>query len=276
MTRWLVRFGYDGAPFRGWARQPGARTVEGELRGGLVRYGLTSSPDLLRLEVASRTDRGVSARGNAFALSTELDGMPLLRALNGISADIYCTAALPVAEQFRVRSASRRIYRYYEPGRGRDFDSWKIAAAVLAGEVDVRSFGRSKTGAEPVWRTIESVTVTRRRQGAVIEVRAPSFVWGMVRKLVGALREHDAGRLTIARLSAGVRGQVRLSLPMAEPEGLVLWDVQYPLRWKYRWGGPNRRQQARRKSMNDALAVRAEVLRSLPTFDRGASRLPPD
>ncbi len=217
----------------------------------------------------------MSARGNALALSTEVEGPALLRALNGISPDICCTAALPVAEQFRVRSAVRRIYRYYEPGPDRDFDSWKSAAAMLTGRVDVRSFGRSIPAADPVWRTIESVTVTRLRLGAVIEVRAPSFVWGMVRKLVGALREHDGGHLTAARLGAGVRGQVRLSLPMAEPEGLVLWEVQYPLRWKYRWEGPNRRQQARRKSMKEAVSVRAAVLRSLPAFGRGASpRLP--
>ena len=97
----------------------------------------------------------------------------------------------------------------------------------------------------------------------MVEVCARSFVWGMVRKIVGALREHDAGRLTTDRLAAGVQGRLRLSLPMAEPEGLVLWDVQYPLRWKFRWDGPNRHQRARAQSERDALRVRAEVLGSI-------------
>jgi len=262
--RWLVRVGYDGASFQGWARQPGAKTVEGEVRNGLVRYGLAASAETLRLEVASRTDRGVSARGNALALSTALEGPTLLRALNGISSEIYCTAAVAVPYSFRVRSSDRRVYRYYEPGSGRDFGAWKKAAAVLVGDVDVRSFGRSIPRTEPVWRTIESITVTQRGRGAVIEVRAPSFVWGMVRKLVGALREHGAGRLPIERLAAGARGEVRLLLPMAEPEGLVLWDVQYPLRWTNRWEGPNRRQKARARLVFDSLGVRRDVLRSLP------------
>jgi len=210
----------------------------------------------------------VSARANALTLSTDLDGRVLLRALNGISAEIFFTAATPVEGDFRPRSAVRRVYRYFEPGFGRDFDAWGAAAGTLVGAVDVRSFGRSIPSAVPVWRTVESVTVTRRRGGATVEVRAPSFVWGMVRKIVGALREHDAGRLPLARLTSAVRGQVRLPLPMAEPDGLVLWDVQYPLRWRFRWEGPNRHQRARARSVLDTLRTRTEVLRSLPLSGR--------
>jgi tRNA pseudouridine38-40 synthase len=261
--RWLVRFGYDGAPFRGWARQPGARTIEGEIRGGLDRSPGLCSADPSRVEVASRTDRGVSARGNALVLASDLSGPVLLRALNGISPEIFFTAAVPVDDTFRVRRAVRRVYRYFEPGADRDFGGWTTAAAVLTGELDARSFGRSIGGTEPVWRTVESIQVAVRREGAVIEVRAPSFVWGMVRKLVGALREHENGRLSLSQLAAGARGQTRLSLPMAEAEGLVLWDVQYPLRWRVRWEGPNRHQRRRAVSVRESLRVRMNILRCL-------------
>ena len=50
---------YDGTHFRGWARQPGLRTVQGTLEDALARI-LGGDP---RLVVAGRTDAGVHATG---------------------------------------------------------------------------------------------------------------------------------------------------------------------------------------------------------------------
>ena len=263
--RWLVRFSYDGRSFAGWARQPGLRTVEGELLRGLLRLGVVPSVEAARLSVASRTDRGVSARANAFVVSTELAGEVLLRSLNGISPEVTCSAAAPVSEEFRVRRAVRRTYRYFEPLGVHHPDRWERAAGLFTGPIDVRSFGRGLPASAPVQRPVESVTVTLTRGGLVVEIRAPSFVWGMVRKVVGALREHDAGRLPLSRLEAALRGQARLTLPMAEAEGLVLWEVEYPFPWTLHWDGPHRHQQARMRSLVDSLWVRSEVLRALQT-----------
>jgi len=262
-VRWLVRFGYDGHLFAGWARQPGLRTVEGELLRGLVRLGVASSPDAAELAVASRTDRGVSARANAFAVTTGLSSGVFLRSLNGISTEITCTAAVPVADDFRVRRALRRTYRYFEPLGEHDPVRWERAARLFCGSVDIRSFGRGLPAGAPVERTIESVAVTVTEGGLVVEVRAPSFVWGMVRKIIAAIREHDAGRLPLTRLEAALKGRTRLTLPLAEPEGLVLWDVEYPFPWTLRWNGPNRHQLARARSQVESLWVRSEVMKAL-------------
>jgi len=266
-TRWLVRFGYDGTEFAGWARQPGLRTVEGTIRAGLVRAAIAPDAASARLEVASRTDRGVHARGNALAVTSDLRAEALLRALNGVSAEIWCTAAAPVPETFRVRRAVRRTYRYFEPGAGRNLARWQRAAARFAGSVDTRSFGRGAAPGVGSARTVESVDVTRIDGGLLVEVTAPSFVWGMVRKIVSALRQHDEGKLSLARLDAGIRGTERLSLPLAEPDRLVLWDVEYPIAWTHRWTGPNRRQDARRRAAGDALWARARMLEALAGDD---------
>jgi tRNA pseudouridine38-40 synthase len=261
--RWLVRFGYDGRSFAGWARQPGLRTVEGELLRGLVRLRVVSSAEAARVAVASRTDRGVSARANAFALSTDIPGGVLLRSLNGISTELIFSAAAPVPEEFRARGAARRTYRYFEPVGMHRLERWERAARLFSGTVDVRSFGRGLPTGAPVPRSIESVTVTPIEGGLVVEVRAPSFVWGMVRKIIAALREYDAGRLTLARLEAALKGEVRLTLPTVEPEGLVLWEVEYPFPWTLNWIGPNRHQQAWVRAQTDSLWVQSEVLRAL-------------
>ena len=267
-----MRFGYDGTALNGWARQPGLPTVEGELRKGLVRTGVVSRRANPRLEVASRTDRGVSARANALSLTTTLDAPRLLERLNAIDPRFFFTGAAEVEETFRVRSARRRTYRYFEASSLGRPEVREEAARLFSGEIDVRSFGRGIPASEPHRRTVEAVTLTPVLGGEVIEVRAPSFVWGMVRKIVGALREVGAGRLTPARLRAAIDGRVRLTLPLAEPEPLVLWEVDLGIPWTTLWAGPTRSQQARQIDERNSWWVRGHLLNALPPYGDGAVR----
>ena len=225
---------------------------------------MTGDPGSLSLEVASRTDRGVSARANALTLRSSLTAATLLRSLNGIDPNIFFTAATPVPEEFRARHAVRRTYRYFEAAHGEnDRRAWE-AAPLFRGTVDVRSLGRSIPSTAPSWRAIESVTVRPLDGGWLVEVRAPAFVWGMVRKIVAALRQVDAGRLSAARLRSALEGKVRLTLPMAEPEPLVLWEVEYDLPWTVLWRGPNRGQAAAARAHRDTLWVRSRLIDALP------------
>jgi tRNA pseudouridine38-40 synthase len=262
-TRWFVQFGYDGHPFAGWARQPGQRTVEGDLRRGLVRSATVPDIDGARLEVASRTDRGVSARANVLALTSPLPGPALLRALNGIAPEIYFTAAAPVPLSSHPRHARRRWYRYFEPREDHDLARWKEGAQVLTGRIDVRSFGRDLSSRGPVWRSIDEVTVRRSRSWLIIDLRAPSFVWGMVRKIIAALRALDEGTLSVAELSEAVQGRRRLALPLAEPDFLVLWKVDTGRRWTVRAVRPGRRQLAYFGDQQRLVTTRARILPEL-------------
>jgi tRNA pseudouridine38-40 synthase len=262
MTRWLVRFGYDGAGFAGWARQPGLRTVEGVLREGIPRTGVAPTAEAAELSVASRTDRGVSAQGNALALTSPLPAAAVLRALNGIAPEIFFTAVREVPTGFSARAATSRSYRYFEPAEGHRLERWREAAARIHGEVDVRSFGRELPIDRPTLRAVEHIRIRQSgRRWFLVDVQAPSFVWGMVRKIVAALRRVDEGSLSLAQLEAALRGEHRLTLPLAEPEGLVLREVRYPGRWALVWRGPNRNQTryfsevTRRARVREAVAL---------------------
>ena len=59
MVRLRIDLAYRGAPFHGWARQPGLLTVQGCLEDALTLI----TRQLVQLTVAGRTDAGVHARG---------------------------------------------------------------------------------------------------------------------------------------------------------------------------------------------------------------------
>ncbi|MEV1248072.1 tRNA pseudouridine synthase A [Nonomuraea sp. NPDC050022] len=61
VVRLRLDLGYDGTDFSGWARQPGLRTVQGEIERALGRILRLAEPPALT--VAGRTDAGVHARG---------------------------------------------------------------------------------------------------------------------------------------------------------------------------------------------------------------------
>jgi tRNA pseudouridine(38-40) synthase len=201
--------------------------------------------------------------GNALTMESSLSGPTLLKSLNGISPEIFFTAASEVSEEFRVRGATRRVYRYFEPTLPHDLYRVSEAARLFVGTVDVRSFGRGLPTSTPVWRSMDSVVVRAGPDGVTVEVQAPSFVWGMVRKIVAALRDIDAGRLALPRLAAALAGKERLTLPMAEPGPLVLWSVEYDVPWTHRWSGPNRHQSRWWSTMREGLAARQRVLDAL-------------
>src|SRR3954471_6107613 len=102
---------YDGGSFRGWARQPGLRTVQGEVETALA----TVLREPVELTVAGRTDTGVHARGQvaSFLTAAEVPG-DLARRANGLGPrDIALTSATKTEDGFHARrDALSRTYRY--------------------------------------------------------------------------------------------------------------------------------------------------------------------
>src|SRR5207247_6535530 len=111
-VRLKLTVAYDGTRFRGWARQPGERTVEDVLRVALDRvYG---APD--NLAVAGRTDTGVHALANVVSVDVD-GGPPPDRAVAAINAllprDLAVSRVEPARYDFHARYDARsRSYRY--------------------------------------------------------------------------------------------------------------------------------------------------------------------
>ena len=162
---------YDGTGFRGWARQPGERTVEGEVRAALGDL----YPGFSELAVAGRTDTGVHAIANV--VSVQVDGGPpperAAEALNAsLPADVAIVAGERTADGFHARFDARsRSYRYrvwrrrerpaLEANRALwhphalDFDGLNAQAELLVGEHDFRAFTPTETQHEVFVRVVE-------------------------------------------------------------------------------------------------------------------------
>jgi tRNA pseudouridine38-40 synthase len=239
---------YNGAPFRGFARQPEVRTVQGDLEAALQR--------VLQVPVttfgAGRTDAGVHALGQVVSIPEapdDIDPVKLRDSLNSMLSPWIavgsCNAAHP---DFHARfSARSRTYMYailegeipspflasttlYHP-EPLDVGLMNEAGGYLVGEHDFSSFGRVEENQSAV-RNLFELRTWRDDRLVKIRARANSFIQQMVRSLVGTLVQVGEGRRQVEEVIDILSARDRaMAGPVAPPHGLCLVSVEYDEGW---------------------------------------------
>lgn len=252
----LVHLSYDGAPYAGFARQPGISTVQGELERALstiYRRDVTTV-------CAGRTDAGVHALDQAisFEVSEEERDMrtapKLVRSLNALTDDTIAVVSAELRPPgFSARfDAISREYRYRlvigdrPPLFMRDYAWWcasirqldlpamREGAAYLVGEHDFKSFCKAVSAQDkPTCRFVERIEVEREMQMGeeciVVRVVGNAFLHSMVRTIVGTLVEVGTHRREPAWVGSALAAcDRRAAGPTAPAAGLVFWQVDYP------------------------------------------------
>jgi len=226
-VRIALKVFYDGGPFYGSQRQPGRRTVEGELLRALERAGISFTD----FKAAGRTDRGVSALGNVYAL-TKVSGLLTPRLLNSVlPVEIRVVAAQEVEEGFNPRHARERVYKYFLFDEGLSIPAMEQAARELVGRKSFHNFS-SRDYRDPV-RELKEVSIAPARGVVVLSFTGESFLWQMVRRITTALRMAGKGELGPEDVRELLKRDVRRKLPPSEPENLVLWDVRYSFTFRH-------------------------------------------
>ena len=236
-----VKLAYDGRPFIGSQRQPEGRTVESETITALQRIGAITSPEESRFFLASRTDRGVSALGNVAAFKTSFSREALLRALNAAAKDVLFYAWAEVPDTFKPRRARERWYRYLLPSHGLDVEAVKQCATLLEGRHDFRRF--CKPNGRPTVRTLNSIEIEVCDGIIVVDLRAREFLHNMVRRMVAAMTEVGAGRVSLEAVSRALEGEA-ISFGLAPPEPLTLMDVSHDIVFNVQYPPTLRRKVA--------------------------------
>lgn len=253
---------YDGTHFRGWAKQPGLRTVQGVLEGALAR--IVGSD--VRFIVAGRTDAGVHASGQV--VHVDLDDAQWSRVVSrhgraahdpagslagrmrgvlGAYPDVTVISSTLAPEGFDARfSAVWRRYRYrladdragYDPMRRADTTSIRgeldveamdAAARTLIGLHDFAAYCKAREEGTTI-RTLLDYRWSRDADGVLVaEVKADAFCHSMVRALVGACAAVGSGRLDVDDVAVLRDAGVRTSeFKVLAARGLTLTEVGYP------------------------------------------------
>lgn len=244
---------YNGAPFSGFARQPGQLTVQGELEQALSL--VFRRP--MEVVCSGRTDAGVHALGQVVSFDVtndELEGRNLYslrRSLNALThEDITVREVEERQPGFSARFDARwREYHYHvcldevPPLFMRDFswyvhgqldiDAMREAAAYLVGEHDFKSFCMAASAVgKPTCRNVHEISLSREMimgEGILtIKVVGNAFLHSMVRTIVGTLVMVGRGQRKPEWVREVLEARNRTAAGENAPAaGLVFWRVQY-------------------------------------------------
>jgi tRNA pseudouridine38-40 synthase len=244
----MLTVAYDGMNYKGFARQPGAVTVEGTLNHCI--HALTGED--IEVIGASRTDAGVHALGNVavFDTSSSIPADRFAPALNRLlPEDIRIVSSREVPDEFHPRHCdSVKTYEYrimnssigyptdryytYSCSYDLDVNQMEAGGSYLIGEHDFTSFCNVQSQARDHVRTIYDLKVVRNDDLVVIVVKGGGFLYNMVRIIAGTLIQVGRGRNRPEDVKKMLEARDRsFAGPTAPPQGLFL--IGYDFQEKY-------------------------------------------
>lgn len=187
--RIALKIAYIGNGYHGYQIQPNVPTIEKELFRTLEELKIISDPKSARYIGSGRTDAGVNALGQVIAFNTTNPKLAIPRVINSkLPPSIWVWSRAEVPYDFDPRrDAVSREYKYFICGECYNIPLMRKASKLLKGTHDFANFG-TQDGDKSTVRTVERIDIRVEGRFINLDIKADSFVWHMVRKIVTALR----------------------------------------------------------------------------------------
>ncbi len=237
-----IRYRFDGSMFYGFQRQPGKRTVQGEIEK-LLDIVLREKVNMIS---AGRTDRGVHAleQVSNFLTSSPIPTEKLKYALNkGLPLDIEVFEVKDVDIEFNSRfMAKNRAYRYIISWIKNPFESRYVTLVhekmdknrfirilnPLIGVNDFNNFRLSDCGSKTSIREIYSITGEEKENKLIIDIKGNSFLKSQIRIMMGTALDIYFGNQNEDCLRDMLKNPNKDFIKkVADPYGLYLSEVNY-------------------------------------------------
>lgn len=234
---------YDGTDFLGWQESIDGKTIEASLRKTLE----TIYQHPIRLQAASRTDRGVHAEKQVVNFITEktIDLNRLQISLNQLlPAAIRILKIEEVSNTFHpTLDAIRKEYHYLictgpvqSPFHRHfswhllsplDLDLMRKGATLLTGTHDFKAFANKGEPKKTVC-TLTRLEIIQNGFHLRCEIEGNRFLYKMVRNLVGTLVYLGSGKLSLDGVKALLTNKDRTLAGITAPaHGLTLKEIYY-------------------------------------------------
>lgn len=233
--RYMFKFYYIGGKrYHGSQRQQNLLTIEECLLNALREKNYISNYESSGFEVASRTDRLVSARGAAFSIISAKN--PILMEINSaLPKNIGIWAHVDIPLDFHLRfNAISRHYKYVVTNDVLDLNIMKKACKELEGNHDFINFSKRDKEENKTIRDMDSVSVNIVDGYLVFSFKSRAFLRQQIRRMVRKIIELGKGEIEYDDFLKLFDASKYYSYEPVDPLGLVLWDIEYDKNLKFK------------------------------------------
>ncbi|MEJ2251749.1 MAG: tRNA pseudouridine synthase A [Candidatus Lokiarchaeota archaeon] len=240
--KYFFKFYYIGKEkYFGSQRQPNFLTIEDKLIQALKNKNYITNSKTSNFQVASRTDRYVSARGAVFSIETRKK--PILMEINSIlPEEIGIWAKAKVSSEANPRyDALLRWYKYvlkypveYLNAQKFNFKIVIKACKYLEGTHNFQNYSKRSKKEQRYTRELYAVFIEEMKDYLVFNFKSQAFLRQQIRRIIAKLIQLGFNEIAFKDFKNLFDPSKFHSYQPAEPQGLILWEILYPEVIKFR------------------------------------------
>jgi len=221
--------------YYGSQRQPHFLTIEDCVLEALINRNYIKNNKASGFEVASRTDRFVSARGACF--TCVLEKKPILMEINSaLPNEIGVWAYTKVPLNFSSRhNATQRHYLYvlpkplsfYQKTNIINIDIMRKACHQLEGKHDFINFSKRDKKEKSTMRNMDCVELSIKNGYIIFQFKSRAFLRQQIRRMIKKILELGTSKIKYKDFLDLLEPSKFFSYQPANPRGLILWDIKF-------------------------------------------------